>query len=108
MHFSPLPGNSPGEAIQANSLEREVVNLGIAQFAKVWGIGSLMIGLSPYSPSIICLYSTKQILDLVQALNKLTGHSAVPLTPAERDLAVRYTTIAPAVRSKCRLKSLPI
>ncbi|KAK5023622.1 hypothetical protein LTS07_009130 [Exophiala sideris] len=47
MHFSPLPGSSPGEPVQTQSLEREVVTLGIAQFARVWGIGSLMLGLYP-------------------------------------------------------------
>ncbi|KAI1609923.1 fungal-specific transcription factor domain-containing protein [Exophiala viscosa] len=88
MHFSPLLPSSPGESTQAHSLEREVVTLGIAQFARVWGLGYLM-------------------LDLTHALHKLTGDSTFPLTPAERDLAVRYTTIAPAVGSKFRLKSLP-
>lgn len=47
MHFSPLSQGgpqSPNAAAEKSSLSREVVYLGIAQIARYWGIGSLMLG----------------------------------------------------------------
>ncbi|OAG34855.1 hypothetical protein AYO21_10960 [Fonsecaea monophora] len=88
-----------------SSLNRDVVCLGIAQYARHWGLGSIMLGLfSPlmtFRPSLICP-------DLTRALNKLIGVDPTALTAREQELAIRYAQIAPSIRGKPRSTSLPL
>ncbi|OAP57294.1 hypothetical protein AYL99_08032 [Fonsecaea erecta] len=71
-----------------SSLNRDVICLAIAQFARHWGIGSIM-------------------LDLTHALNKLIGVDPTALTAREQELAVRYAQIAPSIRGKPRSAGPP-